>query len=508
MRDDGAPRAGSRPRRVRRLRPSLALQLVLLFAIFVLVPIVVYDELDNADSQKRALVLASVQRQGALIAQALQPLLAQPGDPPLSALARDLQRFATADVQVRVLLAPSAGPAAGSFYYVASAPEPRPGALEAERAELARLGVLERFKAACSGELPSAVRFQASEERIDVVTSVTPLRGPSGCWAIVVSHDYASSTGALLGRDFWRSREIKVALAIYAAMALIIMSVFVSLWVALARFARRAREVAAHGASAESFEASNPLPELSGVAREFDRMVERLRASSAAIRRAAEDNLHAFKTPIAVIRQSVDRLGRITEPDRRQRSIDLIEQSLDRLDHLVVQAKHLDETAADLIDAPLTPLDLSATVGRLLSGYRELLRQRGLAMDAVIEPRLCAYANAEMLETALENVLDNAIDFSPAGGVIRVRLARQGDCVDIEIADQGPGIDPQDRMRIFQRYYSTRREQAERGEGAHFGIGLSIVRRNVEVMGGTVGVDAATPRGLSVRIRLRVAGTA
>lgn len=504
----GDGEAPAEPRRTRRFRPSLALQLLVLFGVFLLVPLVVYNELSNADAQKRALVLASVQRQGSLVAQALQPLFTQSGDAPLPALSRDLQRFATGDAQIRVLLAPTTGPTAGSFYYVASAPESSPSALQTERENLERLGVLERFSEACSGGLPSAVRFRASEERIDVVSSVTPVLGPAGCWAVIVTHDYASSTGALLGQAFWESREIKVALAIYAIMALIIMSVFVSLWVALNRFARRARDIAEHGPSSESFEERNPLPELSGVAREFDRMVERLRASSAAIRQAAEDNLHAFKTPIAVIRQSVDRLGRITEPERRRRSIDLIELSLDRLDQLVIQAKRMDETTADLIDAPLAPLDVSATLGRLLAGYQEILRQRGLTLESRIEPRLSAHANAEMFETAIENVLDNAIDFSPSGGKIQVRLVRQGSWVEATITDQGPGIDPQDKLRVFQRYYSTRREQTERVEGAHFGIGLTIVRRNVEVMGGTVGVENASPQGLRVAIRLRVAGPA
>jgi two-component system, OmpR family, sensor histidine kinase ChvG len=503
MRGDGERRP-EQPRS-RRIRPSLALQILLLFGVFLLVPLVVYNELANADAQKRALVLASVQRQGSLIAQALQPLLAQSGDAPLPTLARDLQRFATVDAQVRVLLAPVSGPTAGSFYFVAAAPERSPGMLQSEREQLERLGVLERFADACSGGLPSAVRFRAAEGREDVVTSVTPVRGPAGCWAIVVTHDYAGSTGALLGQEFWESREIKVALAIYIAMALIILSVFGSLWLALTRFARRAREIAEHGPTAESFEERNPLPELSGVAREFDRMVERLRASAAAIRRAAEDNLHAFKTPIAVIRQSVEPLDRIIQQDRGRRSLDLIEKSLDRLDELVVQMKRLDEATADLIDAPLGELDVSATLERLLAGYQEMLRQRGLAIDSRIDRRLVAHASADLFETAVENVLDNAIDFSPTGGRIQVRMSRQGGYIEVVITDQGPGIDPGDKIRIFERYYSTRGGPAGRADETHFGLGLSIVRRNVEVMGGTVGVENAEPRGLRVAIRLLVA---
>lgn len=499
----------------RRLRLSLAFQLLLLVAVFVVVPIVVFHELRSADDQKRALVLSSVQRQGTLVTQALQPLLAQAGPTALPLLSREVQRFASNDAQVRILLAPTGGAAAGSFYYVAAAPEPTPGALDAEREQLKRVGVLDRLGEACSGGLPSALRFRAPDGREDVVTSVTPVLGAAGCWAVVVTHDFAGSTGTVLGRPFWETREIRFAAITYVLMALIILVIFMTLWVTLVRFARQAREIAEHGpsaggAAAPSFRDYTLVPELSGVAREFDRMVDRLRASAAAIRRAAEDNLHAFKTPIAVIRQSIDHLSRQVAPgsESGRMAVQLIEQSLDRLDALVIQSKRLDEATADLIDAPLGELDVSATLDRLLAGYHDVLRQRGLQLDARLEHGLIAHASAELFETAIENIIDNAIDFSPEGARIAVRLTRQANEAEVTITDEGPGIDPADRARIFERYYSTRTQAGERAEDAHFGLGLSIVRRNVEVMGGTVGVENSTPRGLRVAVRLPLAQAA
>lgn len=491
----------------RPLRLSLAFQLLLLVAVFIVVPFVVYRELRSADDQKRGLVLASVQRQGALVAQALTPLLIQAGAASLPVISREVQRFASNDAQVRILLAPTGGPAAGSFYYVAAAPEPTPGALDAEREQLKRVGVLDRLGEACSGGLPAALRFRAADGREDVVTSVTPVLGSAGCWAVVVTHDYAGSTGAVLGRSFWETREIRFAMITYGLMALIIFFIFLSLWITLGRFARQAREIAEHGPTAVSFRDFNLVPELSGVAREFDRMVDRLRASAAAIRRAAEDNLHAFKTPIAVIRQSIDPLGRMIGPDNEpgRKAFRLIEQSLDRLDALVVQSKRLDEATADLIDAPLGDLDVSATLDRLLTGYHEVIRQRGLVLDARLERGLVAHASAELFETAIENIIDNAIDFSPPGAKIAVRLSRHADDAEVTVTDEGPGIDPADHARVFERYYSTRSVGGERVEESHFGLGLSIVRRNVEVMGGTVGVSNSMPRGLRVAVRLPLA---
>src|ERR1700738_3726700 len=103
-----------------------------------------------------------------------------------------------------------------------------------------------------------------------------------------------------------------------------------------------------------------PPPELADAAAEFDRMVDALHRSAADIRRTAEDNAHAFKTPIAVIRQSVEPLRRaLPEGNQRaQRAIGILEHSLDRLDGLVASARRLDEATADLISEPRVAVDL------------------------------------------------------------------------------------------------------------------------------------------------------
>ncbi len=502
--------ARASPLRRRRILSSLKSRLIFLAIIFVVAPLVVANELRKADEQKRDLVFASVQRQGMLIAQAMQPLFAQPGPIALAPLGEAMRRFGTSDSQLRVLLAPVTGVAAGSFHYVDAAPRPSVGALDAERESLNRFGVLARLGETCTGPILAPLRYRSPDGREDVVTSVIPFSGPAGCWVVVVTHDYAGSTGSVLGRPFWESQETMIAIAAYLFMVAVMFFVYFSAWNEVKRFARRASEIALHGPSAESFAQSNRLPDLSSAAREFDLMVERLKSSAAAIRRTAEDNLHAFKTPIAVIRQSIDPLARLIGPtnERSRGALKLIETSLDRLDALVVHIKRLDEATADLIDAPLSDLDVSLTLERLLSGYQEMIRQRGLVLDARLERGLIAHASADLFETAIENVIDNAIDFSPLGARISVRLARQSNLAEVTVIDEGPGIDPADRARIFERYYSTRTVAGGIGEEAHFGLGLSIVRRNVEVMGGTVGVENASPRGLRVAIRLPLAHAA
>jgi two-component system, OmpR family, sensor histidine kinase ChvG len=222
------------------------------------------------------------------------------------------------------------------------------------------------------------------------------------------------------------------------------------------------------------------------------------------MRRAAEDNAHAFKTPIAVIRQSLEPLRRAlpTENQRVQRAIDSIDRSIDRLDGLVASARRLDEATADLVAEPRRSIDLPRLLGKLIDSRGALLPGRDIRLRGELSPGIFVLGSEEMIETVLENLIDNAASYAPAGSEVLVRLRRERDTAHIEVVDAGPGVPPAQLDQIFDRYFSAR----WRGnESASFGIGLSIARRNVEAMQGTIEAENRTPHGLTVRIRLPVA---
>ena len=88
------------------------------------------------------------------------------------------------------------------------------------------------------------------------------------------------------------------------------------------------------------------------------------------------------------------------------------------------------------------------------------------------------------LERVIENLLDNAVSFSPPGGTIEITLAARGDAVETQIADQGPGIPQTERENVFERFHSVRPEAES--FGAHSGLGLAIARTIVEAHDGTL----------------------
>jgi two-component system sensor histidine kinase ChvG len=339
----------------------------------------------------------------------------------------------------------------------------------------------------------------------------------AGCWAIVSSFSEDAFSGAHLGQPYWATPPVIIAAASYLVMAAITFATLLSVRGGLGRFALRARRIRERGAGAGSFANRNNLPELADVAAEFDRMVEALHRSAADIRRTAEDNAHAFKTPIAVIRQSIEPLRRALpeENPRARRALGIVERSLDRLDGLVASARRLDEATAELIAKPLVPIDLGRVIGSLIQIRSTLLASRGvsiilasheLTISADLLPGLFVLGTEEIIETIVENLIDNAVSFSPVGCEVLVHLTRDGRFAHLTVSDEGPGVPPGQLERIFERYYSERlAEPASDAPSSYFGIGLWIARRNVEAMGGNINAENLAPHGLAIHVRLPLA---
>jgi two-component system sensor histidine kinase ChvG len=119
---------------------------------------------------------------------------------------------------------------------------------------------------------------------------------------------------------------------------------------------------------------------------------------------------------------------------------------------------------------------------------------------------LVILGSEEMVETVIENLIDNAASYSPPSGEILVRLKREGGMAHIAVLDQGPGVPTVQIGLIFDRYYSQRRDSPALPEaGTYFGIGLSIARRHVEAMHGTITAENRSPNGFAVHVRLPLA---
>jgi two-component system sensor histidine kinase ChvG len=306
-----------RPRR-RIGRPSwlfrsLISKLAFLIVVFLTVPIIVYTQFQQADSDKRQLLLDSVREQGRLLAEGLRPTLEREDPSPLLALPEEIVRLVTPHTGVKVLFRPKGAQGAETFFLVAVEPAVPPAELEAERDRMLQRGVLDNLGSTCEGKLPVALRHSRPQGE-ELLTSITPITTSAGCWAVVTAHSSGAFLGTSIGQPYWQTFEVRIAAESYLIMAAITISVVFGIWHSLTRFGRLARKIRTGTAPTESFEAQNRVPELAVVAGEFDRMTQSLQSSADDLRRAAEDNAHAFKTPIAIIRQSLEPLDRHHPP--------------------------------------------------------------------------------------------------------------------------------------------------------------------------------------------------
>ncbi len=498
---------------------SVISKILLLLLVFVAVPVILYNEFRRADQDKQVLLLESVREQGRLMAESLRPLLTQKDPSPLLALPNEIKRLATSSTGIKVLYRPKEQTGAEGFFFVASVPPVPPASLERERDALVRRGVLGNLVSTCAAE-PIALRHVNIDGEEELLTSITPISTDSGCWMLVTAHTTGAFLGTSIGQPYWKTLEVRVAAMIYLGMAVLTIGVFFGIWRSLMGFRQLARDIRTGVAPNASFEQQNRVPELTPVAQEFDRMTGAMRDSAEDIRRAAEDNAHAFKTPIAIIRQSMEPLRRIVPPDsvRGWRALDVLEESVERLDRLVASARHLDEVAAELIDRPRHNVDLSHLVGRMLDAYSDSFAGCRVRLDARLQSNVVVSADEELLEVVFENVIDNALSVSPPFGTVAVELRARQRRAELSVRDQGPGVPAPFLHRIFERYVSLRPAAAPPavtdGDGGsevaaegnqHLGIGLWIVRRNLAAVGGHVRAENRPGGGLDLIMDLPLA---
>ena len=459
----------------------------LLVAMFLLLPLLLLITFNQLDRDRRALALDTIRDSGLTIGAALRPALQTLPPAQFGSLQDDLAPLAVLRRRITLLYKPNLASGEAGFFYVAGIPAVAPEALAAERQRLIDIGVLGRLSQACSGNAPLAERVALPGARAELLTSVSPIPGPNGCWAVVVSSDAAGELSLADQRAYWARPEMGLALALYAAMALICVWVFWRTRQTLAAFGRAASSASEDGAG---FAARTEVPEFLPLAREFDQMVARLGHAAATLRQAAEENAHALKGKLATIRQIVAGLPEGETP--------ALMAALDRLDGLVASARLLDTATAETLERKRHQLDLSSLVAALCREVCLMLGDAGGRVVCDVTPGIHVLGDEEMIEVVLENLVENALSFTPEPGLIVVSLKHDGKAPVLTVADQGPGVRPDLLPHIFERYMSSRPVEST----SHYGIGLWLVRQNVAAMGGHVEARNRVGGGLEVVVRL------
>ncbi len=485
-----------------------------LVLIFLALPIVLYGQFEQADTRSRELVARSIRYGSWMIAQALLPILDRPEGRPKLPLDTELARFGGDGTVLKLMFQPK-GAGHQSFYYVGSSPRAVAGQVGPELDSLAAHGILQQLEQTCTWDQNVAIRYMGPDDKEEILTSVIPIRSRWGCWVLVSSHSTSEYLNTSIGRPYWQSHEVRLGAVLYLVVAILAALIATSVWKSVRDFRDVAKEVRRGRIGEDPFVARNVIPELDSVAADFDSLVRDLHRAARDIRQAAEENAHSFKTPLATIQSSLEPVRRLVPEDneRGQRALELIESSLARLRGMISAAQRMDHNIADLIMSPRDCVDLTKVVTETLQGWRETLLEHNVRLHWHLDDDALIRGARSNIEVIVENILDNAVSFSPPGSIIAVRLLKARKTIDLLIEDSGPGIDPDKIDRIFDRYFSVRPDgtadaaavaTAEKPE--HAGLGLWVVKRNVENLGGHVTASNRPGGGLSVRVTLPAYG--
>lgn len=233
-------------------------------------------------------------------------------------------------------------------------------------------------------------------------------------------------------------------------------------------------------------------------------LMQRLNTAFAAQRRFLADAAHELRTPVTAIRLQLQRLQRATGEADRQSSLAELAAGVDRTQRLVEQLLRVARTEPDGEPTRADVLDLAELARSCVARFNTEAEHARLDLGAVAPDAVPVVGDAAQLTVLLDNLVENAVRYTPMGGVVNV-IARleQGRPV-LRVTDNGPGIPASERERVFERFHRGEAAQSQTGSGS--GLGLAIVKAIAERHG--TSVELLTPAagaGLEVCIRFAAA---
>jgi len=210
---------------------------------------------------------------------------------------------------------------------------------------------------------------------------------------------------------------------------------------------------------------------------------------------------HELKTPLTALREGAELLseeavGKLT-PEQREIAEILRHNSVE-LQKLIEDLLSFGASQFRKVTVDLGPVEIREMIERVAENHRLLMRARNLTLDVAVADVMIS-ADSEKLRVVLDNLVSNAVKFSPPGSVINIAARLDGDTLELDVVDEGPGIPPEERARIFDPFYQG--SHAGAGPVRGTGIGLSVVKEYVFAHGGSVEV-VDSGRGAHLRIRL------
>jgi signal transduction histidine kinase len=304
---------------------------------------------------------------------------------------------------------------------------------------------------------------------------------------------------------FWRfnftiENRSYYLLPLLIGLPFLIFPAWLSVWLALRPWREVTRETAERGPAdltPLSFEPKHK--ELRPLVHGINELLRSVRDRAARERGLIADAANELRTPLDAMRVNVEAMEAQTDDAGQRELMANLLRSNDRAGRLVRQLQQLMRSDEIPQDALPTMLLLDALVQDRISLVEGLARARGVVLDFASEGSMPVFGERESLISMISNLVENAIKYSPDGGTVTVRIVREAKAAVLRVTDQGPGIPPALRERVFDRFFRNP-DQTQSGSG----LGLAIVKAVLEKHKGRIelGVDPQQGRGLLVTVWL------
>ncbi len=223
--------------------------------------------------------------------------------------------------------------------------------------------------------------------------------------------------------------------------------------------------------------------EVGRLARSFDTMAARNEATVTSLRRFVADAAHEIGTPLTALQADLDIAQSNPQQEKRERFVEHAAGQARRLEHLTSNLLRLSRLETQELAQEPAPVDLCALAAQVLDSVASRADQAEIDLRAEIaRTPVWVLGYADKLETAVANLVDNALKFTPAGGTVTLGVEQRDDRVEVWVADTGIGIPPEESAQLFERFHRGRNVHAYAGSG----LGLAIVKATADLHRGTI----------------------
>lgn len=301
--------------------------------------------------------------------------------------------------------------------------------------------------------------------------------------------------GALLA---WLALGLPVALALAGGLGWFVARRALE---PVARMTAEARHIGAGKLSAR-LALANPDDELGELASAFNNAFDRIEGAFARLSQFTSDAAHELRTPLTALKTVGEVALRDGGNAACREALPSMLEEIERLVALVERLLVLARTDEGRLAAGHAPVALEELTSDTVALMQPLAEERGQRIMLVAEPGARALGDRALLQQVLINLIDNALRHCPDGAHITVRAANEAGVAVLEVTDDGPGIAPGDRDRIFDRFFRADASRARGDRDGGFGLGLAIVRALVTAQGGRIEASAAIEGGARLRVAL------